>query len=91
MRSETIAAWTQLYAAVGLLAAICSGCALLKTIHDIRTGVIAPPAGVGLLKLLWFPKVWLHFQLSYLCGFPSILAIAILYAHYIGFAEFIPS
>ncbi|CCW15987.1 hypothetical protein EBBID32_3180 [Sphingobium indicum BiD32] len=41
--------------------------------------------------LLWFPKVWLHFQLSYLCGFPSILAIAILYAHYIGFAAFVPS
>jgi hypothetical protein len=92
MRPETIAAWTHLYAAVGLLAAICSGCALLKTIHDIRTGIISPPAaGAGLRKLMWFPKVWLHFQLSYLCGFPSILAIAILHAHYIGFAEFIPS
>lgn len=91
MRPETIAAWTQLYAAVGLLAAICSGCALLKTIHDIRTGVISPPTGGRLRKLLWFPKVWLHFQLSYFCGFPSILAIAIFYAHYIGFAEFIPS
>lgn len=91
MRPETIAAWTQLYAAVGLLAAICSGCALLKTIHDVRTGGIAPPTGSGLRWLLWFPKVWLHFQLSYLCGFPSNVAIAILYAHYIGFAEFIPS
>ena len=91
MGPETIAAWTQLYAAVGLLAAVCSGCALLKTIYDIRSGVIAPPVGRGLRYLLWFPKVWLHFQLSYLCGFPSILAIAILYAHYIGFAEFVPS
>ena len=45
MRPETIAAWTQLYVAVGLLAAICSGCALLKTIHEIRTGVITQPAG----------------------------------------------
>ncbi len=91
MRPETIAAWTQLYVAVGLLAAICSGCALLKTIHEIRTGVITQPAGACFRKLLWFPKVWLHFQLSYLCGFPSILAIAILFAHYIGFAAFVPS
>ena len=91
MGPENIAAWTHLYAAVGLLAAICSGCALLKTIFDIRSGMIAPPQGRGLRWLLWFPKVWLHFQLSYLCGFPCILAIAILYAHYIGFAEFIPS
>ena len=90
MSSQTIAAWTQLYAAVGLLAAICSGCAFLKTIFDIRTGMIAPPQGRGLRWLLWFPKVWLHFQLSYLCGFPSILAIAILYAHYIGFSTFVP-
>jgi hypothetical protein len=91
MGPETIAAWTHLYAAVGLLAAICSGCAFLKTIFDIRMGVIVPPAGSVLRWLLWFPKVWLHFQLSYLCGFPSILAIAILYAHYIGFAAFMPS
>ncbi|NLR72154.1 hypothetical protein HGI47_14865 [Novosphingobium sp. ERN07] len=91
MGPENIAAWTQLYAAVGLLAAICSGCALLKTIYDIRTGLITPPTGSVLRWLLWFPKVWLHFQLSYLCGFPSILAIAILYAHYIGFAAFVPA
>ena len=90
MRPETIAAWTQLYAAVGILAGICSGCALLKTVFDARTGAISPPTGSGLHRLLWFPKVWLHFQLSYLCGFPSILASAILYAHYVGFAEFIP-
>lgn len=91
MRPETVAAWTQLYAAVGLLAGICSGCALLKTIFDIRTGTVPPPAGSRLDQLLWFPKVWLHFQLSYMCGFPSILAIAILFAHYIGFAAFVPS
>lgn len=91
MGPENIAAWTQLYAAVGLLAAICSGCALLKTIYDIRMGVIAPPTGSVLRWLLWFPKVWMNFQLSYFCGFPSILASAILYAHYIGFAAFIPS
>jgi len=59
---ETIAAWMQLYAAVGLLAAICSGCALLKTVYDIRTGLIAPPVGRVCGTCLWFPKVWLHFS-----------------------------
>jgi len=34
MRAEAIEAWTQLYAAVGLLAVICAGCAALKTILD---------------------------------------------------------
>lgn len=91
MRAETVEAWTQLYAAVALLAAICSVCALLKTIFDVRTGAFAPPSGSGLKRLVWFPKLWLHFQLAYLRGFPSIMAIAILYAHYIGFAAFIPS
>jgi hypothetical protein len=75
--------WTARCDLLGLCAA--------QDIYDIRTGVIAPPRGFGLRWLLWFPKVWLHFQLSYLCGFPSILAIAILYAHYIGFAQFVPS
>jgi hypothetical protein len=91
MRYETIEAWRQLYAAVGLLAAICPGCALLETVHDIRTGIIALPASEGLRWLPWFPKVWLHFQIAYLCGFPSILVILILYAHYIGFSAFIPA
>lgn len=91
MRSETIAAWTQLYAAVALLAGICSGCALLKTIFDLRAGAITAPTGSVLKRLLWLPKVWLHFQLAYLRGFPSIMGIAILFAHYIGFAAFVPS
>lgn len=91
MRPETIEAWTHLYAAVALLGAICSSCALLKTIYDVRIGIIAPPTGSPLKRLLWLPKVWLHFQIAYLRGFPSIMAIAILYAHYIGFATFNPS
>lgn len=91
MPPEPILAWTQLYSAVAFLAAICSGCALLKTTFDLRTGVIAAPRRSVMGYILWLPKVWLHFQLAYLCGFPSILAIAILYAHYIGFSAFIPS
>ena len=52
MGPGNIAAWTHLYAAVGLLAAICSGCALLKTIYDIRTGAITPATGSALRWLL---------------------------------------
>jgi hypothetical protein len=87
---EAIEAWTRLYAAVGLLAGICAFCAAIKTLHDIRTGTLVLPAGSCLRRLLGVPRVWLHFQLAYLRGFPSILAVALLYAHYIGFDAFDP-
>ncbi|HMT20362.1 MAG TPA: hypothetical protein PKE20_03800 [Promineifilum sp.] len=91
MAPETVLAWQKLYSAVTLLAAICSACAALKTYYDIRTGVLAPPRRTFAGWIVWLPRVWLHFQLAYFLGFPSILAIAVLYAHYIGFAAFIPS
>lgn len=91
MAPETILAWQKLYSAVALLAGICSGCAFLKTCYDVRTGVLRRPQKLVAEWVLWLPRVWLHFQMSYLCGFPSILAIAVLYAHYIGFAAFVPS
>lgn len=74
-----------------LLAAICSACAALKTCYDIRTGVLSPPQKSVMAWILWLPRVWLHLQLAYFLGFPSIMAIAVLYAHYIGFVDFIPS
>lgn len=91
MRPEAIAAWTQLYAAVGLLAGICAACALLRTIIDLRSGLINLPTGTWKQRVLWLPRMWLRFQLSYLSGFPSIMGIALLYAHYIGFEAFNPS
>lgn len=91
MRPEALEAWTNLYAAVGLLALICGACAAAKTIWDIKTGELRLRAGTWTQKVLFLPRVWLHFQLSYLCGFPCILAIAALYAHYIGFEAFNPS
>jgi hypothetical protein len=36
-------------------------------------------------------ELWLRFQISYLSGFPCIMGIALLYAHYIGFEAFDPS
>lgn len=91
MAPETILAWQKLYSAVAVLAAICSVCAAYKTCYDIRTGVLRPSQKSAMWRILWLPRVWLHFQLAYLLGFPSILAIAVLYAHYIGFEAFIPS
>ena len=41
MRPEALEAWTNLYAAVGLLAAICAACATAKTIWDIKTGALS--------------------------------------------------
>ena len=91
MRSEAIEAWTQLYAAVGLLAAICAGCALVKTILELRCGTVVVPNATWKQKVFWAPRLWLRFQLSYMSGFPCIMGIALLYAHYIGFSEFNPS
>jgi hypothetical protein len=91
MRPEAVAAWTQLYAAVGLLAGICAACALLRTIIELRSGHIALPAKTWKQRTLWLPRLWLRFQLSYLSGFPCIMGIALLYAHYIGIEAFIPS
>ncbi|ODU70400.1 MAG: hypothetical protein ABT11_08415 [Novosphingobium sp. SCN 66-18] len=90
MELETILAWQKLYGAVAVLAAICSACAALKTCYDIRTGVLKRPLKSVAAWILWLPRVWLHFQLAYFLGFPSILAIAVLYAHYIGLDAFIP-
>lgn len=42
-------------------------------------------------RAVWFPRLWLRFQLNYLRGFPCIMGIALLYAHYIGFDAFNPS
>ncbi len=91
MRPEAIEAWTNLYAAVGLLAAICAACAIAKTIWDIKTGQLDLTTQTTKQKILLLPRVWLHFQLSYFCGFPCIMTIAVLYAHYVGFAAFNPS
>jgi hypothetical protein len=54
MGPENIAAWTQLYAAVGLLAAICSGCALLKTIyrHPNRSDRAAEGFGAAVVAMV---------------------------------------
>lgn len=91
MRAEATEAWTQLYAAVGLLATICAACAALKTILELRGSAFNFPHSTWKAKVLWVPRIWLRFQLSYMSGFPCIMGISWLYAHYIGFGAFNPS
>ena len=91
MRLEAVVAWTQLYAAVGLLAAICAVCAVLRTTFELRSGTLDLPSKTWKQRVVWLPRLWLRFQLSYLSGFPCIMAIALLYAHHIGFDAFNPS
>jgi hypothetical protein len=71
-----------------LLAAICSGCALLKTIYDIRAGTDRAAVGFWTAVVALVPEGLAAFPAQLSVRFPSILAIAILYAHYIGFAAF---
>lgn len=91
MTGEALKAWTDLYAGVALLAALCGLCAAAKTLWDIKTGHLDLRAHSLRGKLLLLPRIWFHWQLCYFTGFPCILAIAVLYAHYIGFSAFIPS
>lgn len=63
----------------------------LKTILEIRGGAVVLPHTTWKQKFLWVPRLWFRFQLSYLTGFPCIMGITLLYAHYIGFEAFNPS
>lgn len=85
MPQATLEAWLSLYAAVGLLVAMCAVFAIIKTIHDFRTGARTVATTTVLDKVLAAPRVWVRWQLNYLQGAPAILAIAALYAHHLGF------
>ena len=90
MRPEALTAWTNLYAAVGLLAGICGVCAAIKTFYDIKTGAhrLETDGTANILRLI--PKIYLRWNLNYLSGTPAILAVAIAYACYIGLPAFNP-
>jgi len=89
MRQATLDAWISLYAAVGLLVAMCAVFAIIKTIHDYRTGASIVETTTVLDKVLAAPRVWVRWQLNYLQGAPATLAIATLYAHHLGFGTLV--
>ena len=89
MPQATLDAWISLYAAVGLLVAMCAVFAIIKTIHDFWTGTRTVATTTVLDKMLAAPRVWVRWQLNYLHGAPAILAIATFYAHYLGFGTLV--
>ena len=89
MPQPTFNAWISLYAAVGLLVAICAIIAVIKTVHDYLSGSKTLTTTTVMDKLLAAPRVWVRWQLNYLLGAPAILAIATLYANHLGFATLV--
>lgn len=89
MPQATIDAWISLYAAVGLLVAMCAVFAVIKTAHDYRTGTKTLATATVMDKVLVAPRVWVRWQLNYLLGAPAILMIAVLYANHLGFATLV--
>ena len=89
MPQATIDAWISLYAAVGLLVAMCAIFAVIKTAHDYRTGTKTLATATVMVKVLAAPRVWVRWQLNYLLGAPAILMIAVLYANHLGFATLV--
>jgi hypothetical protein len=89
MPQATLDAWISLYAAVGLLVALCAIIAVIKTVHDYRSGSRTLSTTTVMDKVLAAPRVWVRWQLNYLLGVPAILAIAMLYANYLGFATLV--
>ena len=73
-----------------------SGLSFERTVAAVAPWMIPLFVTLGLITyvpqlVLWLPRLWLRFQLSYLSGFPCIMGIALLYVHYIGFEAFDPS
>lgn len=89
MPQATIEAWISLYAGVGLLVAICAVSAIVKTVHEYRSGARTLATTTVTDKLLAAPRLWVRWQLNYLQGAPAILAIAMLYAHHLGFGTLV--
>jgi hypothetical protein len=85
MPQATLQAWLSLYAAIGVMVAMCAVLAMIKTAHDYRTGTSKLPTATVLDKVLAAPRLWIRWQINYLLGAPAILGIAIYYAHYLGF------
>ena len=85
MPPSTYQAWFSLYVGVGLVVAICTVAAFVKTAIDYRSGLAQLPFGTWKDRALAAPKLWWSWQLNYLTGAPVILFIALLYARHIGF------
>jgi hypothetical protein len=81
---ETYAAWLSLYAAVGTLALMTAMLATIKTALDYGSGSRDLPFRTWQDRSPAAPSLWLRWQVNYLLGSPTILGVAVLYAHRLG-------
>jgi hypothetical protein len=88
MNHDALIAWTSLYIAVGSMALLCAALAMMLTIHEIRARVWRPPLATKVDLALAIPKLWLRWQKNYLLGAPVIAAVALAFAHHVGFEVF---
>ena len=75
MPQATLDTCISLYAAVGPLVAMC---AVIKIVHDDRSGSKTLVTSTVMEKVLAAPWVWIRWKLNYLLGAPAILAFAML-------------
>jgi len=85
MPPETYHAWLSLYLAVGILAGLTATMAVVKTVYDVRSNAVRFEVSSWRGRILLLPRLWLRWQFNYLQGTPAILAIAVFYAHHLGF------
>ena len=85
MPQDTYTAWLSLYAAVGVLVLMTAILASIKTAYDYASGTRAIPFKTWQDRSLAAPRIWLRWQFNYLLGSPTILGIAVIYAHHLGF------
>lgn len=85
MSAQTLEAWVALYAGVGLTAALCMALALVKTVHDYRSGRHVLRFATWPDRVLAAPKLWLRVNINYLTGAPAVMLVAVVYANHIGF------
>lgn len=86
MNPAALHAWTALYLAVGIMAAMCALLSTGVTAYEVATAKWRPRLGSGLDRLLAAPRLWLRWQRNYFLGFPTIIAVALMFAHDLGFA-----
>jgi len=89
MPEATLNAWISLYAAVGVMVALCAILAVMKTAYDLRGGSLIIDLSNWRGRVLAAPKLWWRWQVNYLTGAPVILAIALMFAHHLGFATLV--
>lgn len=89
MPAATLNAWIALYAAVGIMVALCAVLAIIKTAYDLHQKLVTIDLSNWKGRALAGPKLWWRWQLNYLSGAPVILAIALMYAHHLGFATLV--